>query len=158
MITTATALPDPLTRPEVYDGVLPKRAFAWVIDTVLIAALTLLAVLATALTGLFILTLLFMTIGFVYRWVSLTSSSATPGMRLYGLRLLTREATPFDAATAFLHTLGYTVSMSFVLPQVISIGSMLLSPRGQGLTDHILGTAALNRAALPPKGLAGRTW
>lgn len=151
----STALPDPLTRSDAYDGVLAKRAFAWVIDTILIAGLTLLAVLATALTGLFILPMLFMTIGFVYRWVSLTSSSATPGMRLCGLRLLTREAAPFDAATAFLHTLGFTLSMSFVLPQVISIGSMLLSPRGQGLTDHILGTAAINRASLPLWGAEG---
>ena len=33
------------------------------------------------------------------------------------------------------------------MPQIISIVLMLTSPRAQGLSDHVLGTAAVNRAA-----------
>lgn len=140
-----SALPDPYAHADFYDGVVMKRAFAWIIDALLIGALTALVVVLTAFTGLFILPALFMTLGFVYRWVALSRNSATPGMRLVGILFLTREGQRFDAATAFLHTLGYTVSMSFVLPQIVSVASMILSPRGQGLTDHILGTVAINR-------------
>jgi hypothetical protein len=31
--------------------------------------------------------------------------------------------------------------------QFVSIGLMLMTERKQGLTDHVLGTAAVNRAA-----------
>lgn len=142
-----SALPDPYAHADFYDGVVMKRAFAWIIDALLIGALTAVVVVLTAFTGLFILPALFMTLGFVYRWIALSRKSATPGMRLVGILFLTRDGERFDPATAFLHTLGYTVSMSFVIPQIISVASMMLSPRGQGLTDHILGTVAINRPA-----------
>ena len=35
--------------------------------------------------------------------------------------------------------------MMFVLPALVSIGAMLLTDRRQGLTDLILGSAAINR-------------
>ena len=66
-------------------------------------------------------------------------------MRMMGIRFLSRDGARFDAATAFLHTLAYTMSVAFLLPQIISVGLMLLSPRGQGLTDHVLGSVAINR-------------
>jgi hypothetical protein len=34
-----------------------------------------------------------------------------------------------------------------VLPQLLSIAMMLFGARGQGLTDFVLGTVAINRAA-----------
>lgn len=138
-------LPDPIRHAEFYAGVPLKRGIAWIVDTVLVAALTAVVVLLTAFTGLFILPVLWLVLSFVYRWVTMTGHSATWGMRLTGIRFLTREGERFDAATAFLHTLGYSVSVAFVLPQVISVGLMLISPRGQGLTDHLLGTVAINR-------------
>ena len=49
---------------------------------------------------------------------------------------------------AFLHTLGYTVSIGMPLLQVISIVLMLTTERAQGLSDHVLGTVALNRRAM----------
>lgn len=48
---------------------------------------------------------------------------------------------------AALHTLGYTISVSMVFPQAIPIILMLTPARSQGLTDIVLGTTALNRAA-----------
>lgn len=137
--------PDPIRHAEFYDGVALKRGIAWIIDTILVLALAFLVVLFSALTALFILPAVWLTLSFLYRWVTMSGDSATWGMRLMGIRFLTRDGERFDAATAFLHTLGYSVSVAFVLPQIISVGLMLISPRGQGLTDHLLGTVAINR-------------
>jgi uncharacterized RDD family membrane protein YckC len=65
-------------------------------------------------------------------------------MRLMNIEFLDRNGQRFDAATAFLHTLGYSLSMAFVIPQILSVALMLISARGQGLTDHVLGTVAIN--------------
>ena len=138
-------LPDPETHPEYYSGVAVKRGLAWFVDFAVVALLTALAVLLTALTGLFFLPLLFFIVGFLYRWVTIASGSATLGMRLFSIRFLDRFGEPFDSGAAFMHTAGYTLSTAFFPLQLISIALMLFTERGQGLTDHILGTVAVNR-------------
>ncbi len=142
-------LPDPVARPEFYAGVPMKRALAWGVDAVLILILMVPAYIATALTiiGILLWPILFLLVGFLYRWVTIANGSATPGMRLLSIELRDRDGRRFDAQTAFMHTLGYSVSMAVFPLQVVSIALMLISDRGQGLTDHILGTTAINRAA-----------
>jgi len=140
-------LPDPDRHAEFYLGVPTRRALAWVLDSVLTAVLTLLVLPFTAFTGLFFLAPLYMTLGFFYRWGTMASASATPGMRFSGLVFLDRTGARLDAGSAFLHTAGYTASVVFVMPQLISVVLMLISARKQGLTDHVLGTVAINRPA-----------
>lgn len=148
MTHTADSMqPDPTRHAAFYDGVLSKRLLAWVLDLVLIALITALIVPFTAFTALFFLPGLFLVVGFAYRWMTLTGRSATWGMRLMNIEFLDRQGQRFDAATAMLHTLGYSLSMAFVLPQVASVVLMLISSRGQGLTDHVLGTVAINSPA-----------
>jgi hypothetical protein len=53
----------------------------------------------------------------------------------------------FDGGTAFLHTLGYSISLAFPVLQIISVIMMVMGPRAQGLTDNVLGTVAINRSA-----------
>lgn len=142
-----TALPDPQYQAEFYDGVPIKRGLAWIVDTLLIAALTALVVPFTLFTAFFYLPLLYMTISFVYRTVTLTRRSATLGMRLMAIELRDRTGARFDLGTAFLHTLGYTLTIGTLLPQVLSIGLMLTTARGQSLTDMVLGTVAINKPA-----------
>lgn len=138
-------LPDPDRQAEFYADVPLKRLLAWVVDTVLILLISALVILFTAFAALFVLPLLYLAIGFAYRTVTLARASATPGMRLLAIEFRTHRGERFDWFHAAAHTLGYTVSAAFVLPQVISIILMLTGPRAQGLTDHILGTAAINR-------------
>ncbi len=147
MTDTAWGLPDPNTHPAFYADVPLKRFFAWVVDVILIGLLTLLALPFTLFAGLFFLPLLVLTISFFYRWFTLASGSATLGMRLASIEFRTAEGERFDSAAAFLHTLGYIVSVSVFPLQLVSIVLMLVSDRKQGLTDHVLGTAAINRAA-----------
>jgi uncharacterized RDD family membrane protein YckC len=144
-LPTDHRLPDPVTHAEFYQGVTLKRGFAWIIDTILIALITAVIVVLTVGVGLFILPLVFLTVSFLYRVLTLAGSSATPGMRMMNIQFLTREGVNFDLAHAFLHTLGYTLSIGTLLVQILSVFLMFASARGQGLTDHVLGTVAINR-------------
>ena len=142
-----SGLPDPVWQAEFYRDVPVKRAVAWVIDSLLIALIVVLVVIFTVGIGLFFIGFFYLVIGFAYRAISLASASATPGMRISAIEIRNHRGEKLDAATAFLHTLGYILSVSFVLPQLISIFLMATTPRGQGLSDMLLGTAAINRAA-----------
>lgn len=137
--------PDPELQPQFYDSVPTKRLLAWGADMLIVAALTLLVVPFTAFVGLFFLPFLYLALGFAYRVVTLSRGSATWGMRLMSIELRTREDAPFDLATAFLHTLGYTVSFAMPPLQLVSIVLMLSTQRHQGLSDLALGTVAMNR-------------
>lgn len=139
-------LPDPERHAEFYEGVPLKRGLAWVVDTILITIITAVIVPFTAFTALFFLPFLYLFVSFTYRVLTLAGGSATPGMRLMNITFLNRYGERFDFATAFLHTLGYTLSIGTLLVQVVSVILMFTSSRGQGLTDHVLGTVAINRA------------
>lgn len=138
-------LPDPIRQPEFYESVTAKRFAAWLVDTVLILALVIVALPFTAFLGIFFLPVMYLVLGFAYRVVTIAGGSATFGMRLMAMELRQWDGRRMDLGAAFLHTLGYTVSVSIPILQVISIVLMLATARGQGLTDHVMATAALNR-------------
>ncbi len=140
-------LPDPVTQAEFYQDVTLKRLLAWVIDVVMIVAICLLISLLTLGIGFFLWGLIYLAVGFVYRVTTLTRASATLGMRLVAIELRTHRGEHFDRQTAVLHTLAYLVAMSTFVLQIFSIVMMFTTPRGQGLGDMVLGTAAVNRAA-----------
>lgn len=140
-------LPDPDTKPEFYADVTAKRFVAWIIDTAFIFLLCLLILPFTAFTAIFFFAFLYLVVGFVYRTLTLANRSATPGMRLMAITIRNHDASPLNLPMAALHTLGYTVSTSLILLQVVSIILMISHPRGQSLTDLLLGTAAINQAA-----------
>ena len=140
-------LPDPDRQAEFYADVPAKRLVAWLLDTLLISIITAVIVPFTAFTALFFLPLLFLVVGFVYRVVSLANRSATPGMRLAAIEFRTHRGERFDGGMALLHTIGYSLSMAMVFPQVISIILMLTSARKQGLSDLVLGSAVVNKNA-----------
>lgn len=142
-----SGLPNPSSQAELYADVPTKRFFAWIIDVVVIAVLTALVTPFTFFTALFFLPVLFAVISFLYRWVTLTTGSATWGMRMVALEMRQSDGRPFTGGTAFLHTLGYVISVVTFPLQLISIALMLMSERKQGLSDMVLGTAAINRTA-----------
>ncbi|MHC9237860.1 RDD family protein [Pseudooceanicola sp. 502str34] len=141
-------LPDPDTQPDFYSDTPVKRLIAWLVDTVLIALICVLILPFTAFTGLFFFPFLMLVVGFFYRWFTIASRSSTWGMRLMAVEFRRGDGQLFDAGTAFLHTLGLTISFALPVLQLISVAMMLFSPRRQGLTDHMLGTVAVNRRAV----------
>ena len=144
--TAPGALPDPDAAPEFYDDTPMKRAVAWALDSVLVWGLWLVLTVLTLGIGVFLLPF-FAVIDFVYRWTTISRRSATWGMRMAGIELRDRRGEPLDSGQAFVHTAGYVASMVLFVPQIASAAMMLATPRRQGLSDHVLGTAAVNRAA-----------
>lgn len=140
-----TQIPDPDSQPQFYDGVATRRLVAWIIDSIVILALTLGAVVLSAFVGLFFWVLLYAVLGFAYRVVLLANGSATWGMRFAGIEMRNAWGDRFDTGLALAHTAGYTISMAIPVLQLISIVMMLTGGRGQGLSDAVLGTVALNR-------------
>ena len=144
---SVTALPDPDVRPELYDDTPSKRAIAWVVDVAVTTAVTVFLIPFTAFTALFYLPVLYALVGFCYRWATLARGSATWGMRLMSIELRRGDGERFDPMTAFLHTAGYALSWIALPVQIVSAALMCATPRRQGLTDQVLGTAAVNRTA-----------
>lgn len=130
-----------------YRGVPLRRGFAWVIDMILIAIIASLVLPFTAFTGVFFFPFLMLVVGFLYRWATIASGSATWGMRIMGVRLQDSYGRNFSGGLAFAHTLGYSISVALPPLQLISVILMLTTARGQGLTDLFLGTEAVNAVA-----------
>lgn len=138
-------LPDPDANPEFYASTASKRLVAWVIDTALILALCATVLILTLGIAFFFLPPLYLVVGFVYRTATLARGSATWGMSVMAMEIRRHDGARLDWLTALLHTLGYSVSVAFFLPQVVSVLMMLITDRAQGLTDYVLGTVAVNR-------------
>jgi uncharacterized RDD family membrane protein YckC len=147
MTDTSWHLPNPDTQPEFYTDVPLKRLLAFVVDTVVIIGLSLAIVPFTAFTGIFFFPILMTVVGFGYRVVTLARGSATWGMRLTAIEFRDAQGARFDISQAFLHTLGFTISLTIPILQVLSIVLMLTGERAQGLTDRVLGSVAINRRA-----------
>ncbi len=144
----SSAYPDAATQGHFYADVPVKRAVAWVIDTMIIAFLVALIVPFTGFLALFFLGVLYLVVNFLYRWIVLSRHSATIGMRVMGVEFRTAQGYRLGVATGFAHTLGYSLSVAFVFPQLISLALMAFTARGQGLSDLVLGTVLVNRDAL----------
>ncbi|WP_299783478.1 RDD family protein [uncultured Roseobacter sp.] len=142
------ATPDPQTQPDFYKDVPLKRFMAWGVDAVLTFLACLVILPFTAFTGLFFFPLLFLVVGFIYRMITIANGSATWGMRLFAIELRTSRGTQLDMGGAFAHTLGYTISWGLAPLQLISMVLMATTERGQGLSDHALGTVMINRRAV----------
>jgi uncharacterized RDD family membrane protein YckC len=102
----------------------------------------------TGFLALFFLGGLYLVINFLYRWIGLARHSATLGMRVMGVEFRDMQGLRLSGGQAFAHTLFYALSVAFVLPQVISVLLIVFTARGQGLSDHVLGTVLINRAAM----------
>jgi len=141
----ASGLPDPDTQPEYYNGILIKRAAAWGVDAVLVAVICAMLLPFTAFLGIFFFPLMMLVVGFFYRWWTIAGGSATWGMRLMAIELRESDGGLLLPNTAFWHTAGYTFAILVAPLQFVSMVMMAATPRGQGLSDMILGTTAINR-------------
>lgn len=146
-------LPDPDRLSEFYEGVPAKRALAWVVDVCITAVLAAAFLVPIALLSIVIWPFAVLVVpvllvtGFVYRWFTISTLSATWGMWLMAIELRDGTGRRLDPTQAFLHTLGTTLCFAGGIFQVVSAVLMLTTPRGQGLPDLFLGTTMLNRAA-----------
>lgn len=137
--------PDPATHPEFYQDIPTKRLLAWCVDMIVIIVVGTLLIPFTGFTAVFYLPFLFLTVGLIYRAVTLAKYSATFGMQLMSIELRDNRDKPLDWNSALIHTMGYYMSMAIPLFQLASVVMMLTTHRHQGLTDLIMGSVAMNK-------------
>lgn len=142
---TPNALPDPDYDAAFYDGVLPKRFFAWMIDVALILVVMVLLSVMTVGIAFLLWVPVHLTLSFLYRWMTISNASATFGMRIMNIELRARDGARLTPNQAAGHTLAYLVSASFVLIQLISIALMIGRPMNRGLPDELVGSVMINR-------------
>ncbi len=139
------ALPDPDHDHPFYDGVPAKRLFAWIVDVIIVIAITFTLGLLTLSLLWWVWPLVYITVDFIYRSATIASRSATLGMRLMNIELRGASGAPLSRGEAVLHTLLFMTATGFVLLQLISIVMIALGARHQGLHDRLIGSAAINR-------------
>ncbi|WP_417242524.1 RDD family protein [Celeribacter sp.] len=143
--TDIWGLPDPETQAAFYDSVPTKRLVAFVLDMIAIVILSALIVPLTAFTGIFFFPFIVTVVSYAYRVVTLANGSATLGMRLMGIEFRTAKGEMFDLKYALMHTTLFTIWGVIFIAQVASVVMMLTTARKQGLSDLLLGTAAINK-------------
>lgn len=141
---------DPLSRPELFEGVRTRRIFAFFIDVVAIAILTVLFGILVFFLGIFTLGLGFLLYAILWQAVALAytaftlggPNAATPGMRAMGLEMrLWHGEKPYPLLAA-MHALIFWFSVSLLTPLVLLVS--LFSDRKRLLHDLILGTIVMN--------------
>ena len=142
-----TQYPDPQRQSQFYADVPGKRLLAWVIDALIIFLISTLIVVMTAFVGLFFLPLVVFMTSMAYRTITIAGRSATFGMRIAAIELRNSAGLRLSFGEAFLHTLGYLITISTAIAQMISIILMCASEKGQSLSDMVLGTVMLNTRA-----------
>lgn len=151
--TWGAAPPDPLAEPELYDGILPRRVMAYIVDITLIATLTVCLWLVFGVAG--ILTFGALTpLGLVvlavlpvaYHSFFLGRDGATPGMRVFDLELRSWTGRPPDYSQAFLATVLFYASVSLTAWLVLLVP--LFTDRQRTLHDILAGTVMLRRTRL----------
>jgi uncharacterized RDD family membrane protein YckC len=151
---------DPIANRERFEGVLPRRVVAFVIDVVIVAV-------PVASAALFVLIFGFFTfgIGWILFWLlypgaiiwallyyGLTlgsPSSATIGMRVMDLEMRTWYGEPCYFVLGAVHAVVFYLSISALTPLVLLV--CFFNARGRLLHDLVLGTVVINndtRAAI----------
>jgi uncharacterized RDD family membrane protein YckC len=147
---------DPVANPELFEGVLVRRAIAFVIDVIIIAIPVLFAALFILVFGLVTLGL-----GWALYWLlwpatviwavvyyGLTfgsAASATIGMRVMELEMRTWYGAPAYFVLGAVHGILYWVTISFLTPLILLIA--FFNERRRLLHDMLVGTIVIN--ALP---------
>jgi Predicted membrane protein/domain len=150
---------DPLTNPELFDGVLARRMIAFVIDAVVITVPIIFAALFILVFGLITLGLGWVLFwiwwpaavvwALVYYGITLGSpQSATIGMRVMDIQMRTWYGAPCYFLLGAIHPVLYWISVTMLSPFVLLIGPF--NARKRLLHDFVLGTVIINNSVRAP--------
>ena len=147
-------LPDPSTAPELFEGVLLRRAVAWVIDCVIIGLITIVALIVGTIIGVVTLGLGLLALPIIiplailgYYAATLGSPMrATVGMRVMDIVLTPVRGRPLNGWSILIHPLLFWVTVWISWP--FSILFALFTPRQQMLHDLVVGTLMLRRSPM----------
>src|SRR6201984_2744515 len=144
---------DPVTNPELFEGVLAPRCLAFVIDVIIIAIPVVFAALFIFIVGLVTLGL-----GWALYWLLSPASviwalfyygvcfgsdaSATLGMRIMDLEMRTWYGAPAYFVLGAVHAVLFWVSVSALTPFILLV--CFLNERRRLLHDILVGTVVIN--------------
>jgi uncharacterized RDD family membrane protein YckC len=149
-----TPLPDPATAPELFDGVLTRRVFAFLIDMVVISIMVVAISIVGAIAGFLTLGLAWLALIIIiplsvviYYAATLGSHRrSTIGMSMMDLVLTPTRDTRLNGPVAFVHALLFWVSVWITGP--IPLLVPLVTPRRQMAHDLIMGTLMVRRSPM----------
>ena len=144
---------DPVTQPELFEGVLSRRIIAFLVDAVMVIGPVVLFGAFVFLFGIVTLGLgwlLFWLIGPVFilwalAYYAITlggRSSATLGMRLMEIEVRTWYGAPCYGLLGAVRAVCFWVSVSVLTPFVLLVG--LFNDRRRLLHDYLCGTVVIN--------------
>ena len=144
---------DPAINPELFEGVLPRRVLAFIIDAVIIALPMLLATIFIVILGLVTFGL-----GWLLFWLWSPAAaiwaicyygftfgspaSATIGMRVMDLEMRTWYGAPAYFVLGAAHAVVFWISVSFLTPLILLVA--LFNNRRRLLHDMVVGTIVIN--------------
>ncbi len=145
---------DPALQPELFTGVLARRAVAFVIDVVVIMIPIILFAMFIAVFGLltfglgwllyWLLSPIAVVWALLYYGMTLGSpESATIGMRIVGIQMRTSYGAPAYFVLGAVHAILFWLSVSTLTPFILLIG--LLNERSRLLHDFLLGVVLINK-------------
>jgi uncharacterized RDD family membrane protein YckC len=144
---------DPAANPELFDGVLPRRVVAFVIDLVIIAIPVVFLAIFIFAIAIVTLGLGFMLYGllpaasviwalFYYGFCFGSPRSATIGMRVMDLEMRTWYGAPAYFLLGAVHAVAFWVSISALTPLILLV--CFFNERRRLLHDLAVGTVVIN--------------
>jgi uncharacterized RDD family membrane protein YckC len=141
---------DPVTQPQLFDGVIGKRSFAFIIDAIIIGILWTVAVVMVGVLGIVTLGLAWLLYGMIFPLVGLGYNaltvggpkSATIGQRMMGLEWRTWYGGRVSPLIAAFHALLFWFSAVIFFPILLWC---LFDPQKRCLHDIFAGIVAMNR-------------
>jgi len=144
---------DPVTNPELFEGVPARRIVAFFVDFLLISVPVLLAALFILLLGLLTFGLgwiLFFVLwpaaviwALVYYGLTFGSpASATIGMRMVDLEMRTWYGAPSYSVLGAVHAVVFWISVCALTPLILLVA--FFNPRRRLLHDLVVGTVVMN--------------
>lgn len=141
-----------LDDPRALDGVLTRRMMAFVIDYLIVGALTIALAIAFFLLGVITLGagwLLFFVFGpatvlivLTYIWRTMGGPyQATVGMRMMGLKIYRMDGSPIDGMTAVVHSVLFWAGNVVLTPLILL--ATLFTDYKRTVHDLLLGTVVL---------------
>jgi uncharacterized RDD family membrane protein YckC len=152
--TASYALPDPATAPQLFEGVLTRRVFAYLIDFALLVCITLALTLVGLIAGLFtfglgwlalVIALPLAILGY-YAATLGSPMRATIGMSKMDIILVPTRGYPLDGWKVLIHPIVFWVTVWVAWP--ISLLVALVTPRRQMVQDLVTGTLMLRRSPM----------
>jgi uncharacterized RDD family membrane protein YckC len=131
--------------PALYDGVMPRRVLAYLIDAAFLffgswVIVLILGVLSLGVAFFFV-AFIFMALALAYHSGFIAKNAATPGMALMGLRVATMQGGRPDLSQALLNTIVFYVSVVVTVWIVLLVP--LLNDRRRTLHDFLAGTVVV---------------